>query len=243
MQSSSSKRTGRVKNLPFTQLHRWLLNQKEFLLQEEVKWPEGGSQRVCDTVVEPADTSMITSMDFVSLNQVYRFRLGGFSGITQTAGVINTFFACDPSAAGTNFPEWTTLAALFSEFRLVEYGVQFVCDWNNSNQSTVGTLAAGIPTCIIAGNLGTAVAPGSLTAVCDNADAKFVQIPRMTSNLGYTHVINGTGVGWSQVTTPTTTPYAGAPGSIQMYGTFGALSQANAIRCIIWGIYDFRSRI
>jgi len=218
---------------------RWI-RSKPFndCVGEELKCYKTGPARVSDTVFEAADTSVAS--DFVSLNKVYRFRLGGQTSVTQTTGVINTFFACDPSAAGTNFPEWSTLSALFSEFRLVEYGVQFVSDgWSFGALGTASAPAS----CLIAGNLGTAVAPGSLTAVADNADSRYVQFAKDTTNCGYTHVINGQGIGWSQVTTPTTTPYAGAPGCIQVYGSFGSVSQAGALRCLVWGIYEFRSRV
>jgi len=198
-----------------------------------------GPQKVSDTIYEPADTSVAGG--FVSLNKVYRFRLGGASNVTSTTGVINTYFSCDPSSAGTNFPEWSTLTSLFSEFRLVEYGVQFCSDaWS---YGAYGVTAGAVPTCYIAGNLGTATAPGSITAVVDNADSCIVQFGKDSSTTGYTHVINGTGVNWSQVVTPTVTPYAGAPGCIQIYGSFGSMSQANALRCLIWGIYEFRSRV
>jgi len=206
--------------------------------QNELKSHVNGPQRVSEQIYSAADTSMASS--FVSLNKVYRFRLGGYSGVNQTTGVINTFFSCDPSAAGTNFPEWTTLTSLFSEFKLVEYGVQMVGDlWA---AGALGT-ASAITSCVVAGNLGTSVAPGSVTAVVDNADSKYVQFGKDTSTKGYTHIIRSTEIGWSQVTTPTVTPYAGAPGCIQIYGNFGSISQSNALRCLIWGIYDFRSRI
>jgi len=231
--------------LHFSPVHRWALNavsqSKEDECFRETKFPFGGSQRVSDYVLEAQDTSLAS--EFVNLNKVYRFRLGGESNITQTAGVINTFFACDPSSGGTNFPEWSTLSALFSEFRLVEYGIELITDWQTSNNSTIGTTALGVPAVLCAGNLGTAVAPGSYTAVADNADSCWYQASRDTSTRGFRHAIDGRGVGWSQVTTPTVTPYAGAPGCIQIYGAFGASNQSSALRALVWGIYDFRSRV
>ncbi len=185
-----------------------------------------------------SDTSMAKS--FVNLNTVYTFRLGGHSTITQTSGVINTFIATDPSSSGVNFPEWSTLSSLFSEFRMKHFQVQFVvAPFNLTNLGT----AVSIPPLMICGNLGTAVAPGSYAAVADNADAKLWAAAKDTSKNGYTHSISGTHLNFSQVTTPTTEPYAGAPGSIQIYGSFGSTTQADVVHVLISGVYEFRSRV
>ncbi len=184
------------------------------------------------------DTSMAKS--FVNLNTVYTFRLGGHSTISQSSGVVNTFIATDPSSSGVNFPEWSTLSSLFSEFRLKHFQVQFVvAPFNLTNLGT----AVSIPPLMICGNLGTAVAPGSYAAVADNADAKLWAAAKDTSKNGYTHSISGTHLNFSQVTTPTTEPYAGAPGSIQIYGSFGSTTQADVVHVLISGIYEFRSRV
>lgn len=206
-------------------------------VSRELKVQTGGSERVSNQVYEPQDVTAAQS--FVSLNQVYRFRLGGHTTLTQTTGVVNSFFACDPSAAGINFPEWSTLTALFSEFRLVSLQIQFV--HNNFAGTAFGTSSAFGPM-IVAGNLGTAVAPGSYANLADNADAVLWD-PRATNAYGIKHILHGHGIGWSEVTTPTVTPYAGAPGSIQIYGNFGSSSQADVIHCLISGIYEFRSRV
>jgi hypothetical protein len=173
----------------------------------------------------------------ISLNTTYRFRLGGHAFLSSTAGVIDTFFAADPSAAGTNFPEWSTLSALFSEFKLVEFGVQF-------SRGAISVSSASFAPAMICGNLGTAVAPGSYAAVADNADSKLYAFLHDTSVLGYTHIIRDHNqLNYSQVTTPTIEPYAGAPGSIQIYCGGGSGAQAGVIHCLVWGIYDFRSRV
>lgn len=185
-----------------------------------------------------ADTSIASS--FVDLNTIYTFRLGGHSTISQTSGVVNTFIACDPSATGVNFPEWATLSSLFSEFRLKLFQVQFVIA--PFNTTALGT-AVSVPPIMICGNLGTAVAPGSYAAIADNADAKLWAAAKDTSKNGYTHRLSGTHLNFSQVTTPTTEPYAGAPGSIQVYGSFGSTSQADVIHVLISGVYEFRSRV
>jgi len=197
------------------------------------------SNRVSDQVYEPANTDVASP--FVSLNTPYRFRLGGHATISLTLGVANGFFACDPSASGVNFPEWPTLSALFSEFRLVSFHAQFVTAHFASQ--TLGATTGTNPFAIC-GNLGTAASPGSYAAVCDNADAKLWSFGQDTTREGYTHMINGRGVGWSQVTTPTTEPFAGAPGSIQYFHEYGSLLTApQLVHVLVWGIYEFRSRV
>lgn len=168
--------------------------------------------------------------------QVYRFRLGGYTTLSITAGVINAFIAADPSAAGWSSPEWATLSALFSEFRLVSLTVQV----QRSYYPLTGTAAAG--NLMIASNLGTAIAPGSYAALADNADAIQMTYAN-TENYGHFHTMRGTDLAWSQVTTPTVEPYAGAPGSIQFYSDSGTVTSGLAYQIIISGVYDFRIRV
>jgi hypothetical protein len=209
------------------------------LFRGESKVSSGKPTRVSDakeTVVSSEDTEAL-SMAYSLSNPLssYIFRLGGYAAINQVAGIIDTFFPADPSATGLNFPEWATLATLFSNFRLVQLKVQFV----RSFLSTVTTLGAPM----ICSNLGTAIAPGSYAAVADNADSKFWNGYSSISNLGYTHIMNATDLNFSQVTTPTLTPYAGAPGCIQIYSSLGAVNVTPAYQCLITGIYEFRIRV
>jgi hypothetical protein len=192
----------------------------------------GNSNRVSNELFEPLDVGL--SQSLMSENTVYRFRLGGHSTITQTSGIVNGFFACDPSSAGVNFPEWSSLVALFSEFRLIEFAVQFL----PSNEATTGTSPF-----MICSNLGTAANPGSYAAAADNADAKLWNASLDRSSKGYTHRIRKQDIGWSQVVTPTTQPYAGAPGCIQYYSSFASITVTDIVHCLVWGIYEFRSRV
>jgi hypothetical protein len=173
------------------------------------------------------------------MEKTYMIRLAGYTTIVANgSGIINTFIAFDPSSTGANFPEWTLLTGLFSEFRLKEFGVQII-----QNDS----ITAPSPTCqplAVASNLGTAGAPGSYNAIADNADCKLYNWCCDASNKGYTHSVKNLGLNYSQVTTPTTEPYAGAPGSIQFYGTLGTASYAGKqLGLLAWGVYEFRSRV
>lgn len=218
---------------------QYLTKSKRRLAQSTAKELKRGNyagNRVSDLVYAPLDEeSGETASPFISLNTIYRFRLAGHSVITcDSSGTTNGFFACDPSSSGVNFPEWNLLAGLFSEFRLVKFCVQFIPRQGNS-----GTTSATA----IAGNLGTAAAPGSFANLMDNADCRLVMTRPSALPTGYTHVIRGEGIGWSQVTTPTTEPFAGAPGSIQYYNESSLTATTVIWDCMVWGIYEFRSRV
>lgn len=193
--------------------------------------------RVSDKFYEAADTSLASS--FVDLNKVYRFRLGGHTQVGYTSGTLDDFFPADPSASGLGFPEWPTLSALFSEFKLVSLTVQLVrqrqagSDYNTQFNNPI----------MIAGNLGTAAAPGSYANLADNADSFMWNCANSTSDRGIYHTLHGIGLNWSVVSTPTTEPFAGAPGSIQMYGTATSGTPSDVIHALVIGIYDFRSRV
>jgi len=106
------------------------------------------------------------------------------------------------------------------------------------------SLTVGVGTLAIASNLGTATNPGSYAALADNADVDCLCYTN-TSNSGIKHVMNATDLAWSEVTTPTVAPYAGAPGSIQFYSDNGLASgsDSNIFQIFLWGIYDFRIRV
>jgi len=206
--------------------------KKEMMIEHKdgrIAFPSGGG-----SVLDEDSTSLAGSL--VDLNKEYEFMFRGYTNISYTATVINTFFPCDPSASGSNFPEWGDVTPLFSEFKMVEFGVQIVnTRLDNSTTQEFQSLA-------IAGNLGTAAAPGSYATIVDNADSKLFAWWNCSTPYGITHTIKGTGLNWSVVTAPTTTPYAGAPGCIGIYST-GNASPSNVMNVLVWGIYKFRSRV
>ncbi len=226
-----------------TPVHAYIRQLKSSCsLMETKKKPSSAGQRVSDVVytTDPETTSLASA--FVSMGTVYTFRLAGHIStiISNSSGVIDTHIPFDPSASGVNFPEWSALSSLFSEFRLKEFGCQLV-------SSQVTLFPAGNPSALlVASNLGTAVNPGSYAAVADNADSRQWSVTADTTGHGYFHHVRNTGLGWSQVTTPTTEPFAGVPGSIQMYmdsgATWGSVGTI-VVSALVWGIYEFRSRV
>jgi hypothetical protein len=181
-----------------------------------------------------SDDAIGISSSFFDPLKVYSFFLGGYTTLVTAGGIINSFIASDPSSSGWNSPEWSDISALFSEFRLVSFSVEIVS--SHGGGTSVFPLA-------ICSNLGTATAPTSYAIVADNADSVlyswFDQTP-----MGLTHSMRCTGVGWSQVATPTTTPYAGSPGCIQFYSNNGSGTGAGvAFTMMIKGVYEFRIRV
>jgi hypothetical protein len=201
---------------------------------------EGKSLRTLDdrkhNSLSVSDTESVSSL-FVDPLKVYTFRLGGYTTLSRTSGVVNSFLAADPSASGWNSPEWSTLSALFSEFRLKSLSVKVIRNYNSS-------LTVSVYSLMMASNLGTATNPGSYAALADNADATFYSY-LSTSNSGIVHTMHATDLNWSEVTTPTVAPYAGAPGSIQFYSDNGVASgtDSNIFQVLISGIYEFRIRV
>ena len=200
------------------------------------------SARLPDRVEVKLDDDTVLAMGgLMNLNTVYEFCLKGRISIAvDSFGNIDQFVATDPSASGWNAPEWSTLTALFSEFKLREFKIQFVQRYPLNNNGTISD--SFYPPLLIGGNLGTAVAPGGYQAVADNADSKFWSFLADNSPTGYTHTIKAGGIQWSQVTTPTVEPYAGAPGCIQFYSS-GLPANNTLLELLITGIYEFRSRV
>jgi len=182
---------------------------------------------------QAADDLSTASGLLTSPMHVYTFELHGFSTLSSNAsGVISSFIPFDPSSSGFNFSEWSTLSSLFSEYRLKSFHVQFV----GAIQASVGQLPLAI-----ASNLSVSVAPSSTGTVIANADAKLWFAARDTSPTGYMHSVSPTDILWAATATPTSVPYAGAPGSIQIYGD-NQTATSNVGRCLVRGIYEFRSR-
>jgi len=197
-----------------------------------------GSLLVNESVMEPLgeeasnELSVAASMLSSPLHS-YMFELHGYSTLTSSgAGNLNTFLPFDPSGSGFSFSEWSTLASLFSEYRLKSFHVQFVGAFNTG----IGQLPLAI-----ASNIGVASAPGSTAVVIQNADAVFWSAQHDTSRLGYTHHVRITDLGWAATASPTSTPYAGAPGSIQIYADFQGAT-VNIARALVRGVYEFRTR-
>jgi len=181
-----------------------------------------------------SDDSIAMSTSLMNPLTPYKFFLGGYTTLVTAGGIINSFIASDPSASGWNSPEWSSISSLFSEFRLISFSIEIVSTHNG------GTVVFPLAIC---SNLGTATAPTSYAVVADNVDSRLYSWFDQ-SQKGIIHSMSCTEVGWSQVTTPTTTPYAGSPGCIQFYSNNGTGTGAGvAFVMLIKGVYEFRIRV
>jgi len=141
----------------------------------------------------------------------------------------------DPSSTGFNFSEWADVAALFSEFRLKSFHVQFL----GVSNTTVAMNWFPIGIC---SNLSLSAAPTSMGEIVQNADGRFWKATQQTSDLGYVHRVKpGVPLGWSTVVSPTNTPYAGAPGCIQIYTASQGVGAIIGL-AMVTGLYEFRVR-
>jgi len=184
-------------------------------------------------VIEPLGNPE-AAQSLMEANTVYTFSLYGYSTITSTGGsVINLAIPMDPSSAGYNFTEWANLSALFDEVRLKSFHVQFVPYLNTTVALVNAPLAVGT-------NLVVSTAPGTIGAVINLTDAYFLN-PAMRSPKGHRHNFHATDLAWSATSSVTVTPYAGCPGSIQLFCT-GYAAGTNAYQARVTGIYQFRAR-
>jgi hypothetical protein len=223
------ERESKLRKLPVIQA-----DDTEFVLPLEAKG------RLKNEVKEKQST--VAPSSFMDPRTVYQFMLKGYATLTANlSGVIASYIPFDPSSTGFNFSEWTDLVALFSEFRLKSFHCQFVGSINLT-VSTSATSPTYYNPIAIGSNLSFSAVPTSFGQVISQADGIIWKGQNQTTDLGYTHKVHpGSLLGWSSTSSPTNTPYAGAPGCIQIYGTQTGYGP-NVALVMVSGIYEFRSR-
>jgi len=186
--------------------------------------------------IENNSEASVSGADFMDPRIKYRFLLKGISTIVANGtGVVAAFLPMDPTSTGYNFAEWTDLAALFSEYRLVKYSVQFVGIYNTTAAMNYFPIGIG-------SNIATSSAPTSLGEVLQQADGRLWKATQQTTDLGMLfHVRPGVPLGWASIASPTNTPYAGAPGCVQIYSASQGVG-ANIALAMVCGLYEFRVR-
>jgi hypothetical protein len=187
---------------------------------------------------DDVDSLQMAGSMLISQTDTYRFLLKGFSTVSSSAGgIVAAFIPCDPSSTGFNFGEYSSLAALFSEVRLVGFRVQVV------SVTSANGISSNENPLIIGSNNSTSSAPTSVGQVVALPDSKFWSALHDTSALGYTHIVKVPSYGWSLTSSVTATPYAGCPGCVQIYGTANAgLGAQTVFLALVMGEYEFRSR-
>jgi hypothetical protein len=184
-----------------------------------------------------------------SMNTVMRARLvDNAQPLTYVSsngsGLLAGYQNADPSGgsgATWTSAEYSTISALFSQVRLIEFSIYFS---PVSPEDTKQINTSGGNACYVSGVLSSvSAAPTTRTQVWDNADAKIFNCLSMTTGRPFKHTIRPRGkLGWAVVTTPNPGSYAGCPGAIQYYGD-GFSPSVPCFSISMEGIYEFRSRI
>jgi len=164
----------------------------------------------------------------------YNVVLKGFSTMTSTTGsTITAFIPSDPSGSGYGFAEWSSLVSLFSEVRILRLTIQLV-SYNVTTGANTPVAVGFNPT--------TSAAPSNEGAVIQLADSEYWACNADRTNRGLKFDVSfDSRLGFSTTSSVTTTPYAGCPGSIQIYGSGFGVSTAY-FKVLVMGLYQFRGR-
>jgi len=162
------------------------------------------------------------------VDQTYTLRLGAQSPITTTAGgVIAAAVLANPN--GT-FIEWSSFSPLFDEVKLVSLRVEIfmLCG------TTQATASFG---CF----LSNTTTPSSEQAVLASGNSKKLGCNNNTSIPCKIKLVPGT-LNWATTSSPAPGPYAGCPGSIQVYGS-GFTPSTTITQMGVFGQYLLRGRV
>jgi len=158
--------------------------------------------------------------------QNYTVRLVAFSGLSFTAGVAAAAYVCDPSSSSMS--EWSTFAALFDEVKCVGFDL-----------SIQAITPVGVSGVAIGSFTRTTSSPPSASAVFVAPDAVMAN-PNATEKLAYRHVMKyPRDILYAATSSPTPGPYAGCPGSIQVYST----GTSGSFDVLLVGHYALRGRL
>jgi hypothetical protein len=185
-----------------------------------------------------SDADSISSMsDGVSPWSTYNITLKGFSTLTVSgAGVLAISIPADPSSSGYNFSEYSDLVAIFNEVRIMAFSVQLAPIIDNAT-----ALIAGTPV-IVGFNTVSSAAPSTEGQVTNLIDSVYWTCGADRSTRGSVfHVKYDSRLDFSTTTSVTTTPYAGCPGSYQLYGS-GYPNSTVIGKALVLGMYQFRGR-
>jgi hypothetical protein len=179
-------------------------------------------------------------------SQKYTIQLRNQVNATSNgSGILAGFLPCDPSAtlsatfqSVTQFTEWSSLTALFSQIRCLQYCARF---YPATTDEVKGDI---LPVLAISGNLQLATAPGSYNITADNTDSQIYPFLLDTSGKGRYHSFNHDRkrLEYSSTGTPSSsTIYSGCPGAIQVYAS-GLPINTVSLTIHIVGTYQLMSR-
>jgi hypothetical protein len=196
-------------------------------------------QRLRDEIpTQVSDADAISSMsDGISPWTTYNITLKGFSTLTVSgAGVLAVAIPADPSSAGYNFAEYADLSAIFTEVRILAFSIQTAPIIDNATALTAGTPV------LVGFNPNVSSAPASEGAVATLIDSTYWLAGADRSTRGSIfHVNYDRRLDFSLTSSVTVTPYAGCPGSFQLYGS-GYPNGSVIGKALVLGLYQFRGR-
>jgi len=205
---------------------------------KEVKNERSGTRASDEVDLSLWDSETISMLsEGITPWTTYNITLKGFSSVNASGGgVIAVAIPADPSAAGYNFSEWSNLAAIFSEVRILKFEVQVVPIIDNAVALTAGTPI------IVGFNSTLSSAPGTEGVVATLIDSVYWSAGADRSTAGSRYNVSyDSRLDFSLTSTVTDTPYAGCPGSFQFYGS-GYPNGSLVYKVLVLGTYQFRGR-
>jgi hypothetical protein len=193
-----------------------------------------------------SDGNLVPSPQRTPTSKSWVIPINGFTALTTSgAGTISGFLPCDPSAtlsapfsSGVMFPEWTSLATLFGQVRLVQMELRLTPCGVDETKGDVTNPLAYSPV------QATASAPSSYQAVMDNAGSSLWNCLTDTSGKTRYTSIRGRGNIFASTSSPapSTSIYAGCPGGFGFYLTPTPVSTQICL-IAIKAVYEFRDRV
>jgi len=181
--------------------------------------------------------------------QTTHIQLRGYAGCASTAGgIISTYISTDPSATMqtafgsiTQFNEWSSIAGLYQEVKLLQFEVQLVRMYADETKGDVWG-----PIAIASTSSSVLTSPGTYQQVIDNGDSQLWSVLGDQSGMNRYHAFRMTQLAWGTVSLPnggsTSGIAAGCPGSIIFYAN--ALPASSTIFAVKFsGLYLLRTRI
>ncbi len=158
-----------------------------------------------------------------SLSQSIRIQLRNVAVLSSDgSGNVAAYVPCDPSVSfgsalggGTQFPEWSSWAGLFSHVKCVQLELILKAATTETKGDITNSLA-------LSGNLQLGASPASYQGVLDNVDSQIYPVMFDTAGTGCYHAIrHRKSLEWASTNTPfpNSDIYSGCPGAIQIFGT------------------------
>jgi len=165
------------------------------------------------------------------IDQTYHLRMSNITSITTSAGGV--WAAAVITNPSSSFSEWSLFAPLFDEVKLELFSVAVFCS-QQITSSASGTMVMGA-------FLNNTTTPASANAVLMSGSSRPVSVCNYTS-IPSKIVLKPGVLNWASTSSPSPGPYAGCPGSIQVYGTSLPVSLSIGSMTLV-GRYILRGRL